>query len=223
MAYTDRVAGSKRLSIIAGVAVVHGALGYLFVTGMAVNFVGSVTRTLTTTNIPVDPPPPIDQPPPPKPPIEKALPAATQRTAPRTIIDAPASTWTVAVDPGPFTSEPPILARSEPATTPPPTTPSLASGPRVSGNRTSWFSTNDYPPSAIRAEEQGVVKVQLGIGPDGRVSSCTVTATSGSSALDLTTCRLYQKRARFAPARDETGGAIASTYVDRVVWRLPER
>lgn len=222
MAYTDQVAGSKRLSIIAGVAVVHGVLGYLFVSGMAVNFVKSYVPVLETTNVRIDPPPPIDTPPPPKP-LEKTVASPTNATVTPPIVESNASTYVVHVDPLPLVDDAPIVVPTQPAVEPPPPTPSLASGPKVAGNRTAWFSTDDYPASAIRAEEEGTVGVRLGLGADGRVTSCEVTVSSGSSALDLVTCRLYQKRARFAPARDTVGGAIASTYTDRVIWRLPPR
>lgn len=222
MAYTDQVAGSKRLSIIAGVAIVHGALGYLFVSGMAMNFIKDKVDILTTTNVPIDPPPPIE-PPPPQPPMTKTLPTPTTPTVTPSIVESNASTYVVHVDPLPLVDDATIVVPTQPAVEPPPPTPSLASGPKVAGNRAAWFSTDDYPASAIRAEEEGTVGVRLGLGGDGRVTSCEVITSSGSSALDLVTCRLYQKRARFAPARDKVGGAIASTYTDRVIWRLPPR
>lgn len=66
MAYSNQAAGSSRVATIAGVAVIHGLLGFAFVTGMATSFVHDVTRTLTTTNVPLDEPPPPDAPPPPQ-------------------------------------------------------------------------------------------------------------------------------------------------------------
>jgi len=41
----------------------------------------------------------------------------------------------------------------------------------------------------------------------GRASGCTVLRSSGSAALDETTCRLVLKRFRFTPARDAGGQA----------------
>ena len=221
MAYSDGVRGSRRLSIIAGVAIVHGAIGYLFFTGMAVQIAGTFVPTLTTTNVPLDPPPPPDPAPPmPRTNTAKAVSTPSLPTAPTTIIDSPASTWTVAIDPGPVTFDPPVIAPPQPTPAP---SPSLSAGPKVRGDRTAWFSTDDYPAAAIRAEEQGAVAVSLEIGADGRVTSCRVTASSGSSALDLATCRLYERRGRFTPARGDDGGAIASRFGDRIVWRLPPR
>ncbi|MGJ3626441.1 energy transducer TonB [Sphingomonas sp. MMS24-JH45] len=222
MAYArDQVAGSRRFSIIAGVAAVHGAIGYLFVSGMAVEIAAKFVPTLTTTNVPIDVPPPPEPAPPPRP-EAKTVPSHTAPTASTTILESPASSWTVTIAPGPLTLDPPVLVPFDPPAPPPPA-PSLAVGAEVRGDRTAWFGTDDYPPSAIRAEEEGTVAVALGIGGDSRVTSCRVTASSGSSALDQVTCRLYQKRARFTPARDAGGATIAASYSDRVVWRLPLR
>ena len=221
MAYADQVRGSRRLSIIAGVAAVHGAIGYLFVSGMAVEIATKFVPTLTTTNVPID----VPRPPPPEP----APPMATSQAVPRTPtmpiprVEAPASSWTVTVDPGPVTL-PGLEAATttvEPAAEPTPPRPSLASGPSVRGNRTAWFTTDDYPAAALRAGDEGIVAVTLSIAPDGRVADCAVTQPSGSATLDQATCRLYRSRGRFTPARDEAGNPIAATYRDRVRWQLP--
>jgi protein TonB len=83
-------------------------------------------------------------------------------------------------------------------------------------------SDADYPISAIRAEEQGTTRFRLQVGPDGRVTGCTVTGSSGSSALDTATCRLMKSRARFTPARDSDGKATSDSYASSIRWILPE-
>ena len=83
------------------------------------------------------------------------------------------------------------------------------------------ISTDDYPSSATRDEEQGTVRVRLDVGVNGRVSNCTVTSSSGSSALDSTTCRLLKLRARFTPARDSNGNPTAdSITAPPIRWQL---
>ena len=62
----------------------------------------------------------------------------------------------------------------------------------------------------------------VAVGPDGRVTSCEVTGSSGNSALDQAACRNLQRRGRFEPALDRDGNPVASTYTKRVVWRLPQ-
>jgi len=221
MAYSDQAPGSRRIATIAGVAVIHGLLGFAFVTGMATNFVRDVSRTLTTTNVPVDVPPPPDTPPPPEQ-TATAPSSASTITAVVPRVPTPADS-TVSVDlvPAPPLPFPP--ARIDVAPPPPPSPPMLskASAVRALGNRGAWITTDDYPTAALRAEEQGVVSLTAQVGGDGRVTGCSVTASSGSATLDSAACRLYQRRARFEPARDDAGIAVATTYSDRVRWQLP--
>ena len=84
-----------------------------------------------------------------------------------------------------------------------------------------WATTNDYPLAALRAMEQGATEYALTVSPTGRVASCLVTLSSGSTDLDEATCRLVSDRARFAPATDARGRAVAGQYSSRVHWLLP--
>jgi protein TonB len=224
MAYADHTQGSRRITTVAGVMLVHAALGYALVSGMAVDFVSSVTRTLTTTNVPLPVPPPEPEAPPP--PSERALPqprASTMITTVDPIVPDTAATDVVHVDliPLPPLPTPTLVPDVPPAPPPAPPAASKATGVRAKGDRGAWITTADYPPAAIRAGEQGVVGVALRIDAAGRVASCVVTQPSGSATLDDATCRLYQRRGRFAPARDDAGVPVAATFADRVRWELP--
>lgn len=84
------------------------------------------------------------------------------------------------------------------------------------------FTDEDYPAEAIRNREQGRVGFRLEVAADGRPSGCSVVGSSGSSALDSTTCRLLMERARFTPARDSRGGPTTDSFVGGIVWRLGE-
>ena len=98
--------------------------------------------------------------------------------------------------------------------------PEAERGPRVTLN--SYFSTNDYPSAALRDHEQGTVRFWLGISAEGRVSDCHIIQSSGSRALDETTCRILRERGRYRPARNMRGQPIASFDGDyAVTWRLP--
>lgn len=83
------------------------------------------------------------------------------------------------------------------------------------------FSTEDYPMAALRNDDQGTTAISLSVGRDGRVSACSVTASSGSAALDATTCSVLQRRGRFAPARDASGRAVEDQSSARIKWQLP--
>jgi TonB family protein len=94
--------------------------------------------------------------------------------------------------------------------------------PQSLANLASYVSDADYPVEAIRREEQGTVRFRLHITPEGRVGRCVIVETSGSPSLDETTCRIMTERARFTPARDSNGAAIADQIESRIKWVLPE-
>jgi len=67
------------------------------------------------------------------------------------------------------------------------------------------------------------VSVRIVIGTNGRVTNCQVTASSGNSDLDDTTCRLAIRNGRFDPAKDAEGNPIESTYpIPGVRWELKD-
>ncbi|WP_156347843.1 energy transducer TonB [Sphingomonas sp. Leaf231] len=222
MTYAAHTDNSRRLGTIAGVAAIHGLLGYVFISGMAASFMEKVTDPFTVRNIPIETPPPLSVPKPPT--LDKVLPQQptvapptpivmptmpTDVGSPVVVVPLPPLTGTFG--PGTVTVDPPVLPRAA----------SQAAGVAARGNRNDWISTDDYPPSALRAGEQGVVGIALRIAADGRIDSCTVTESSGHATLDQATCRLYQRRARFTPARDDGGTPIIGTFNDRVRWQLP--
>ncbi len=102
------------------------------------------------------------------------------------------------------------------------TTPPEAVPPtRAQGNIVALFSAGDYPVAALSEREEGTVSFVAGIDPAGRVSDCMIAQGSGSASLDLATCTIVQRRARYTPARDARGQAIADRVTGRVKWVLP--
>ena len=126
---------------------------------------------------------------------------------------------TIPDDQGPPPEEPPPppAAGSE---IPPPLVPG-AEPARARANLASYFSADDYPAAALRDGAQGRVAVSLEVGPDGRVTNCVVTQSSGSAALDSTTCRIIRSRARYTPARDAQGQAVPGNHEATITWQLP--
>ena len=59
----------------------------------------------------------------------------------------------------------------------------------------------------------------MAVAADGRPQSCVVTRSSGKEALDKATCDAFMKRARFTPAKDANGVAIAGRYRGNVTWK----
>ena len=85
-----------------------------------------------------------------------------------------------------------------------------------------YFSNRlDYPAAALRDRVEGRVGFALAVTAQGRVNGCRITASSGSSALDSTTCRILYSRARYTPARDARGVAVPDADVGEIVWTLP--
>ena len=84
-----------------------------------------------------------------------------------------------------------------------------------------YLSADDYPASALAAREEGRVGFVLAVGPNGRVHGCIVTRSSGSAALDSTTCALMRRRARFTPAIDSNGQPGSAMLTQEVEWTLP--
>ncbi|MGU3391485.1 TonB family protein [Sphingomonas sp. M1A8_2b] len=92
---------------------------------------------------------------------------------------------------------------------------------RPIGRYADWFGPDDYPSTAIRAEQEGAVRVALLVGIDGRVEACEILARSGIRRLDRGTCRAAVRDGRFRPARDARGAAIVSRFaLPRVRWAL---
>ena len=106
---------------------------------------------------------------------------------------------------------------------PPPPLPMIAAPPQAQQPAQRLISVNDYPASALARHEQGRVEFRLDVGPSGRVHGCTITRSSGSSALDATTCRILRSRSRYTPARDSNGTPVGYPVDDAVEWRLPDK
>ena len=56
--------------------------------------------------------------------------------------------------------------------------------------------------------------------PNGRATSCSVTASSGSSILDQAACTGMERYARFEPALDDAGNPTTGAYATRITYRL---
>ena len=97
---------------------------------------------------------------------------------------------------------------------------SMLAIPAVSAGE--WFPADDYPPDAVRAGRSGRVVVDLGIDSAGKVVSCTVGQSSGTSSLDQKTCELALLRGHFNPATDKRGRPIASVFKLPVRWIVPD-
>lgn len=84
----------------------------------------------------------------------------------------------------------------------------------------SLVGDNDYPRDAMQRRAQGVVTFMLTIDVDGVPVDCRIDGRA-DPALDRRTCEIFRSRARFHPARDAEGRAVAGYYPGRMRWLLP--
>ena len=95
----------------------------------------------------------------------------------------------------------------------------VAAKPRNNPSR--WVTDNDYRSSWINREMTGTARFRLEVAADGRVESCTLTASSGHPDRARATCDLVSRRARFEPAQNREGEKVAGTFASAVKWELP--
>lgn len=209
MAYLKQHRHSK-FPAIAAVALVHIGIGYAFISGLAYSVIASHIPPMLLHEYSEELPPP---PPRPMPRIEPKA-APLPKTADHVAMPVPDDGFRIELPPLP---QPRLSegAEREPAPDRP------ASPVRVRGDKAQWFNADDYPSAALRDGVAGVVAIRVGVDAAGKVTSCTVTQSSGSAALDEATCKLYPRRARFTPALDAGGTAIPASFSDRVSWQIP--
>lgn len=84
------------------------------------------------------------------------------------------------------------------------------------------FVDRTYPPAARREQLEGTVGYVARVGADGRVTACTIVASSNHADLDEATCRLLLRYARFSPAIGDRGEPVAQDWEGQLSWRLPQ-
>ena len=214
MSYAQKkeISGNRTFAIIM-VVIIQFALGYAIVTGLAYNVIKKAAEDLKTFDVEEEPPPPEPPPPPPKdmpdvPPPPTTPPPLVQMAAPPPPIQ-------IQVAP------PPVIPPVAPAPPPPPPAPRKVSAAKAKGSLIGLFSDEDYPASAQASGAEGTAQASLTIGPDGRVTGCSITRSAGNSSLDAATCSILRRRAKFTPARDSNGNPTSDTVqTPPITWRL---
>jgi len=205
------------------VAVIVAGMGYAFVTGLAYQYIKKQAEKLNTFDVQEPPPPPEEVPPPPPPPDTPVPPPPTQIVVPPAQVpvptQAPPIPTTTVIPPAPPITPP--APPAQPAPPQPPAPPRIAKKLSPRGSPQSWVTDDDYPASALRAEQAGTVRFRLDVDASGKVTNCTVTGSSGTSVLDTTACNLLKRRARFNPAEDEGGNKIPAPYNGSFTWKIP--
>jgi len=198
------------------VAAIHILLAYAFITGLALKAVKVITGPLETVNIKEEAPPPPDEPPPP-PPKDVEIPPFVPPPEVTVATEAPPPTITTqsVVVPPP---QPTYVAPAPPAP-PAPAAPTGPTSPAVANGHSLEVSEDDYPAASLRAEEEGVTRIQISINAQGRVDTCTIATSSGFPKLDEKTCQIATRRFRFKPAL-QNGTPVASSKVQAIRWQI---
>lgn len=218
MAYADQQMSGNKLAALVIVALIHVFVGYALVTGLAYEAVTKVMNKVTTVDIKEEKPK--EEPPPPPPKEDTPPPPIVAPPPPINIAPAPPPVATVITPPP---APPIIIPQAAPPAPPPPPPkgPSKARGATPKG-QSSWAARiqDNYPAKAAREERSGRVGVRVQIGPDGRVTACSVTSSSGSPDLDAAACDGMSRYARYNPALDDDGNAIAGSQSTAIVYQL---
>ena len=230
-AYADRrriVRPRERITALAAVVLVQAVLGFVLLSGLRVDMRRSADVVQRLVDFTLAKPPPLPPPPPVQPaPRPKHHQASAPKAEPNKLGGSPG--------PQPAHAPPsvtPIVA-VKPSAAPSGggsgTGPAIGSGAgggtggngygadeggsdleHISGE----IERSDYPAELGRAGIGGRVSVTLTVEPNGRVSTCRITRSSGVPPLDSLTCRLMQQRFRFRPSTDRYGRPIR----DEVDW-----
>jgi TonB family protein len=80
---------------------------------------------------------------------------------------------------------------------------------------------NDYPLTAYRNHEQGIVVFDVTIGTDGRVHDCKIVASPNSRSLERATCTIVTRRGVFTPKLDKDGQPTEFKLRSAVRWVIP--
>lgn len=107
---------------------------------------------------------------------------------------------------------------AQPATASAPPVIQIVSPPHARYPVQSVVSADDYPAQLKGTGSTGIVRVMLGLDTQGRVTSCNILRSSGSSVLDASTCNLIHRRARFEPAKDQAGNPVNGYIPESVDW-----
>lgn len=214
MAYADQQMSGNRVIALIIVALMHVVLGYALVTGLAFTATKKLVERVTTIDIEEEKAP--EEPPPPPPERKDMPPPPVAPPPPIRVNTAPPPIETVTVAPPP----PVLVVPTAPPPPPPPKFTPKKAEPK--GNPGSWATPDDYPSRALREDREGVARFSVSVGPDGKVTSCSITGSSGHADLDDATCKLVTRRARFKPATDGDGNPTTGSYSNSVRWQIPK-
>jgi periplasmic protein TonB len=197
--------------VITGVVVASVVYGLVF--GLGNQIYNAVTKTEVAI---VEAPEIEEEEPPPPPPVDVELPPPPpQVVLPDFIVDAPPppnAIRQVEATPNP-------QPRPEPRAVPPPAPkPTVAQRPQV-GRR---FEKPPYPPTALRAKQEGETVMTLCVDARGSVTDVKLKRSAGSDALDQAAMK-HVRGERMQPAKDTANQNVEFCGWDLTIqWKLED-
>jgi TonB family protein len=85
-----------------------------------------------------------------------------------------------------------------------------------------WVTVSDYPIDLLQKGTLGVVDFRLNVNESGKPSACSIQESTREKGFDKVVCDKILKRARFQPALAADGSAIASYFISRVRFDIPQ-
>lgn len=77
---------------------------------------------------------------------------------------------------------------------------------------------DDYPSMALRNNEQGTSEAVFTVSADGKIAACS--ASGATELLNANTCRVIQRRWKYAPARDAHNEPVASVLTKYMTYSM---
>lgn len=77
-----------------------------------------------------------------------------------------------------------------------------------------------YPSDLAGQGQQAIMRIRLDVTPEGRASGCHMQARVGHEEFERTACDILLNQARFSPALDANGNAIASYHLLRISYLM---
>lgn len=222
-----------RLKALAGVLIVHAALGAAILTGLNVGSVATTIERLKTFDITEALPPPT--PPPPRATADRAREeegAAGKKAEPTPIV-APEPKIEIPAQPPVVASR---IAGTGSASTAGAATAGTGPGAGGSGSGRGGGGSGDfsgYTPARMINKipdreyrrisggriPRGSATISFRVDPDGRMANCRIVRSSGDPQVDSIVCNAATRHLRFRPARDPDGRPVAQDMTYTPTWR----
>jgi protein TonB len=233
MGYFRATDTSDRVKAIAAVAVVHVVLAGVILSGLNVRIIAEKIEALDTFDV-IDMPTPPPEPPPPMRQADRARQdeGAAGKKADPTPVAAPKPVIVVPAPP-PIAAAP--VAGTGSAVRSGAATAGAGPGAGGSGAGTGGGGAGDFsgytPARVIRRIPnseyrrisggripQGSATIAFRVSPDGRLSGCRITRSSGDPTVDGVVCQAASTHMRFSPARDRDGKPVWQDMTYTPTW-----